>query len=218
MYSGGPDSTTLLFDLIEQGIEVDALFLNFDEKGGDFARSVAAKFAGQIAFHEYDIAPFMRNFYGLPQPMLMRKAQGFGMCLEEDPYVQPFGSAIALTLAASWAVKHGSRDVYYAVHDGDSHFQDNNRSYFELLSDLTRSCEGEQYEINFQTPYLGMTKAEVISRGEMLGVDFEQTWSCAHTEDIHCGECPPCIDRRMAFRLAEVVDPVQYASDLTGVK
>ena len=52
-----------------------------------------------------------------------------------------------------------------------------------------------------------MSKAEIATRGQSLGVDFAQTWSCYVGGEMHCGECGTCVERREAFLLAGVADP-----------
>jgi 7-cyano-7-deazaguanine synthase len=59
-------------------------------------------------------------------------------------------------------------------------------------------------------PFISMTKGEVIRRGMELGVDFTETWSCFKGQEIHCGVCAACEDRRLAFAAAETTDPTPY--------
>lgn len=62
-------------------------------------------------------------------------------------------------------------------------------------------------------PFIDMTKGDVIRRGQQLGVDFTETWTCFKGQEIHCGVCAACQDRRLAFRAAEVADPTVYQKD-----
>ncbi|WP_341828318.1 7-cyano-7-deazaguanine synthase [Trueperella pyogenes] len=213
LFSGGPDSTTLLYDLARDGYFVHALHFNFGEKSTKSVHQIAEDLSDHVELHEFNFTQLMQDFYGSPQPILMRK----GLVINEHPetaeYVQPFGSAIALMLTASWAVKNDIRDVYYGVHYNDSHFVDNKKEYFDLLSSVTEACEGAGYRVSFHTPYLQLMKSEVIEKGKALGVDYAKTWSCADNTDVHCGVCPPCIDRRMSFSIASIDDPVHYLTD-----
>jgi 7-cyano-7-deazaguanine synthase len=59
-------------------------------------------------------------------------------------------------------------------------------------------------------PFIHMTKAGIASRGDALGVDFSQTWSCYKGGGIHCGTCGTCVERREAFQLAGMNDPTVY--------
>ena len=61
-------------------------------------------------------------------------------------------------------------------------------------------------------PFIAMSKADIATAGAGLGVNFARTWSCYKGEDLHCGKCGTCVERREAFVLAGLVDPTVYAS------
>ncbi len=65
--------------------------------------------------------------------------------------------------------------------------------------------------LKVSTPFLGMTKAQVIRRGRAL--PLELTLSCANPPGgaIHCGACTKCAERIEAFAAARVTDPTRYA-------
>ncbi|MDP9800582.1 7-cyano-7-deazaguanine synthase [Arcanobacterium wilhelmae] len=218
MFSGGPDSTTLLYDLVNQGCHVHALYFDFGENSTRSVHQILSKVGDNVSLHHFRFSDFMNEFYGLPQPILMRRGFIMNEIPETAEYVQPFGSAISLMLAASWSIKNNIRDVFYGIHYNDTHFTDNKAEYFAMLSSLTELCEGPNYRVQFHTPYLDMPKAQVVQKGAELGIDFADTWSCAAHGEVHCGACPPCLDRQMAFTLAQIVDPVAYAGDVVQVR
>jgi 7-cyano-7-deazaguanine synthase len=59
-------------------------------------------------------------------------------------------------------------------------------------------------------PFIAMDKAGIARRGQELGVDYAQTWSCYKGLAIHCGSCGTCVERREAFLLAGIADPTVY--------
>lgn len=62
-------------------------------------------------------------------------------------------------------------------------------------------------------PFAALHKAQVIELGARLGVPFELTLSCMNPqEDLHCGQCSKCRERRDAFAEAGVMDPTAYAN------
>jgi 7-cyano-7-deazaguanine synthase len=67
--------------------------------------------------------------------------------------------------------------------------------------------------ITLLRPFITMTKADIASHGQALGVDFSQTWSCYKGGALHCGTCGTCVERREAFMLAGITDPTTYASE-----
>ena len=55
-----------------------------------------------------------------------------------------------------------------------------------------------------------MNKGEVVKTGLELKVPYELTWSCYEGKEKQCGKCGTCIDRKKAFEVNGVEDPVGY--------
>ena len=57
-----------------------------------------------------------------------------------------------------------------------------------------------------------MTKAEIISAGVELGLDYSMTVSCyqATESGVACGVCDSCRLRAQGFRDAGIDDPTRY--------
>jgi 7-cyano-7-deazaguanine synthase len=69
---------------------------------------------------------------------------------------------------------------------------------------------GVGLRLKILTPYVGLTKGEVIRRGANLPLRF--TVTCARPKGItHCGRCTKCAERIEGFREARVPDPTEYA-------
>ena len=69
---------------------------------------------------------------------------------------------------------------------------------------------GTYADIDLLRPFIAMRKEDIAARGHELGVDFSQTWSCYKGQDIHCGVCGTCVERREAFQIAGLPDPTEY--------
>jgi 7-cyano-7-deazaguanine synthase len=68
-----------------------------------------------------------------------------------------------------------------------------------------------------RTPLIDMTKAQIITLGHELGVDFAGTLSCYDPVGAAaCGTCDACRIRLAGFAAAGVADPATYAPGLTG--
>jgi 7-cyano-7-deazaguanine synthase len=70
---------------------------------------------------------------------------------------------------------------------------------------------GTYGKIRLSAPLIELYKHQVVEWGTKLCVPYQLTWSCYKGEDLHCGVCPTCRARQDAFRIAEVIDPTQYA-------
>lgn len=61
-------------------------------------------------------------------------------------------------------------------------------------------------------PFAHMHKTQVIHQGIALDLPLGQTFSCIQPVDnLHCGSCNKCAERRAAFEGAGVPDPTAYA-------
>lgn len=204
MLSGGPDSTVLAHDLVACGERPLAITLNLGDREAPanlvHAKRVAAELGLESA--QVDLSEGLREGFRKPFPQFMRM-----------PYlitetVEPFGSGVALSLGASLAASHGADRLYYAVQGDDRIFRDNVPEYFTALSTAISIELGRDFVI--ETPYLDVTKAEVLVRGHALGVALGATWSCGTSSERQCGECLPCTMRQEAFAAAGLPDTTDY--------
>ena len=83
---------------------------------------------------------------------------------------------------------------------------------FERLANLSTKRAVEGHPITIVAPIMRMTKAEIIRKGQELGVDYALTVSCyeADAEGRACGTCDACRLRREGFRAARIADPTRY--------
>jgi len=75
--------------------------------------------------------------------------------------------------------------------------------------------------VEIETPFRNLHKEDVVKRGLVLGVPFEQTLSCMSPKlappggpvaYLHCGACSKCRERIDAFKAAGATDPAPYAA------
>jgi 7-cyano-7-deazaguanine synthase len=69
---------------------------------------------------------------------------------------------------------------------------------------------GTYAQVEVIRPFISMNKAEIAKLRRELGVDFSKTWSCYKGNDVHCGKCGTCVERREAFMNAGMKDPTVY--------
>jgi 7-cyano-7-deazaguanine synthase len=63
------------------------------------------------------------------------------------------------------------------------------------------------------TPFLHLTKSDILRTGMRLGVPYEHTWSCYQNEDEACGRCGACHFRKAAFAEIGMQDPIRYGQE-----
>lgn len=105
-----------------------------------------------------------------------------------------------------------SAGIYFGAHNEDAF----NWAYPDCTPEFIGSMAnaiytGTYYAVRLHTPLQWLSKADVVTLGNKLGVPFENTWSCYAGEEKQCGICPTCRARKEAFRIANVQDPAEYA-------
>jgi 7-cyano-7-deazaguanine synthase len=125
--------------------------------------------------------------------------------------VVPFRNGIMLSIAAGFAESKDATGLVIAAHAGDhAIYPDCREDFMKAMADAIRL--GTYAGIKLLRPFIAMTKADIASRGQDLGVDFAHTWSCYKGATLHCGTCGTCVERREAFIVAGVADPTIYSS------
>ena len=133
--------------------------------------------------------------------------------------VVPNRNAIMLSVACALAVTRDAEAVAFGAHTGD-HFvyPDCRPEFVRAFATMVNLAVEGLATIDIVTPFLSMTKADIVKLGNDLHVPFERTWSCYKGGAVHCGTCGTCYERREAFALAHVADPTAYESDASPVE
>jgi 7-cyano-7-deazaguanine synthase len=128
----------------------------------------------------------------------------------------PARNTVFLAHALAVAEVQGSADIFLGVNAVDySGYPDCRPAYiqaFERMANLATRAGVEGRELNIHAPLINMSKAEIISTGMRLGVDYSLTVSCyqADQQGRACGLCDSCRLRREGFQAAGVPDPTIY--------
>ena len=125
--------------------------------------------------------------------------------------VVPNRNAIMLAVAFGMAAAQGADGVAAAVHGGD-HFiyPDCRPGFIEAFQAMQDQALDGLSQVRLITPYVHVSKAEIVRDGARNGTPFAQTWSCYKGGARHCGRCGTCVERREAFDIAGVSDPTEY--------
>jgi len=125
--------------------------------------------------------------------------------------VVPNRNMIFLAIAAGYAEGLGASHVAYAAHAGDHAIYPDCRP--EFINSVGETIKlGTGGKVSLLEPFVSKTKADIVALGKKLVVPFRLTWSCYRGEDLHCGLCGTCLERKTAFKEAGVEDPTKYAN------
>jgi 7-cyano-7-deazaguanine synthase len=130
--------------------------------------------------------------------------------------VVPNRNAIMLSIAFGIAFAEDAQMVGAGFHAGDHHIYPDCRPEFthafQQMQDAAlaglRPLTVER--VSLYTPFIHVSKAEIVRAGQALRVPFEITWSCYKGGQYHCSRCGTCTERIEAFKLAGVPDPTVY--------
>ena len=121
-----------------------------------------------------------------------------------------------LSIALGWAEVVGAQEIHLGVNAVDySGYPDCRPEFIKAFGNLAAVATKAGVEgnpIKICTPIIDMTKAEIISAGVELGLDYSMTVSCyqATESGVACGVCDSCRLRAQGFRDAGIDDPTRY--------
>lgn len=209
IYSGGLDSTTLLY---EEEARV-GLAVTFDYGSNHAERETAcARYHCERLGIEHLVVPldFMKRYF--TSALTAGADQVPDGRYDEDNMrstVVPFRNGVMLAVACGLAESRGLKRVLIANHGGDHALYPDCRAGF--VEAMGAAMQAGTYEgIGLAAPYTNLTKADIVERGAKLGVDYGKTYSCYRGGARHCGHCGTCTERREAFKLAGIADPTEY--------
>lgn len=218
IYSGGLDSTTLLYYLragMQSAIgsveEIKAFGVDYGQrhrKELEKARAICDELG--IEYQVADLS-FMRNLLAGSSQTSDDIPVPEGHYAEESmkSTVVPNRNMIMLSLAIGWAISLKYDAVAYGAHAGDhAIYPDCRPEFVDALSAAAALADWQK--IGIVNPFIHQTKAQIVAHGLALGVPFEKTWTCYQGGAIACGRCGTCVERLEAFDWAGAVDPLLY--------
>lgn len=207
--SGGLDSSTLLWKLRDEGVDVDAVSFDYGQRHRrelDAAASVAA-----IAGVRHDIVD-LRALGALlaagGSSLVSATPVPDGHYADESmkATVVPNRNMIMLAAAAGIAIARKADVVAYGAHAGDHTIYPDCRAVFASAVDVAVRL-ADWHEVGLARPFVSMSKRDIGLLARDLGVPIEATWSCYKGGDRHCGTCGTCVERREAL---DGFDPTAY--------
>lgn len=217
LLSGGLDSATTLAIAQNEGYEVYALSFRYGQRHA-VELEAAKKVAALHGVKEHKIADIDLRLFGgsaLTDDIAVPKARGEAEIGEGIPitYV-PARNTIFLSFALAWAEVIGASDIFIGVNALDySGYPDCRPEFiaaYEKMANLaTAAGVSGQGKITIHTPIIGLNKAEIIKKGNMLGVNYSVTISCydPSVNGEPCGACDSCILRAKGFAENQIEDP-----------
>jgi len=219
LLSGGIDSATTAAIALSRGFKLHALIFSYGQRHRIEIES-AKRLLGffRISSHTIiELPPGIFRSALTDAESEVPKNRTPGDPRIPDTYV-PARNIIFLSYALAFAESIGSRHIFIGANAVDySGYPDCRPEFFRAFQEMadrgTRAgVSGRGFII--ETPIIGMTKAEIIQKGDSLGVDYSLTHSCydPDPDGRACGACDSCLIRKKGFIDAGVPDPTPYRS------
>jgi 7-cyano-7-deazaguanine synthase len=218
-YSGGMDSTVLLYKALEDFDVVHTVTFNYGQrhhKEIEVVRNQIEQCSDKKLTNIVLDLPFFQQFKGsslIDANINVAKARDVMGDPQTVNYV-PFRNTIFLSILAGYAESVGAKTVWYGAAQADSvaGFYDGSIEYLDQINMITKL--NRRHVISIEAPLIDLSKKEIIKLGLKYGVDYVNTWTCYEGKDVACGECTACALRLKGFVDAGLQDPVQYSKDI----
>ncbi|BHH85219.1 7-cyano-7-deazaguanine synthase QueC [Desulforhopalus sp. 52FAK] len=209
--SGGMDSTVLLTDCVAQFDKVAAVSFDYGSKHNGRELPLAKAVCDKLGIsHRVIPLPFVGELFS---SSLLTSGDEVPDGAYDEPTMKstvvPFRNGIMLSIAAGYAESIGAATIVLGSHAGDHFIYPDCRPEFN--DTFAKAVElGTDGKVTIQFPYARMDKRDIGDLGRTLKVDFSATWTCYKGEEIHCGTCGACDERKYALRKDEGLDPTEY--------
>lgn len=221
LLSGGLDSATVASIAKDKGYELCAISFDY----------------GQRHYHEIEASNRVAKAAGITDyQVLALDFSMFGHSALTDPTIEvpkhtdsytdngtipvtyvPARNTIFLSYALAYAETRNIMDIFIGANAVDySGYPDCRPEYiqaYEQMANLAlKATVAGQEKLTLHAPLLTMTKADIIAKGLLLGVDYSLTSSCYAPDDQGraCGQCDSCKIRLEGFAKNNRQDPIEY--------
>jgi 7-cyano-7-deazaguanine synthase len=228
VFSGGMDSTVVLYHCLKYCDEIYCLTYNYNqrhkdeiEKAVNITTDIGVGDGQRISKHTV----VNLGFYGelASASALTNKSIDVPKMKEVIGHPQnaayvPNRNMVMLSIAVGYAESVGALEVYYgaALADDTSGFWDACSSFLKIYNDTL--ALNRLNTIKVHAPLIEMSKKDIIKYGIELGADLSKTLTCYSGEEKACGQCPSCSARIRGFIDAGIIDPLPYSANIDWQK
>jgi len=213
LLSGGMDSVTAAAIVKSQGYDIYALTISYGQRHAREIES-AKRLAIWLGAKEHEvvdlpISRLLKSSLMNPEEDVTSDEKTIGKTIPAT-YV-PGRNAILLAIATAWGESMGADAIVIGVNVVDySGYPDCGQPFIDAFSNLIKvSTRGavQGHPIEILTPIAKMSKADIVRKGNELGVPFKDTWSCYKGGGEPCGVCDSCVLRKKGFAAVGIPDP-----------
>ena len=220
LLSGGLDSTTCAAIAKEDGYDLHGLTINYGQKHNyelKAAKLVAQNFKfNSHAVIDIDLASFGGSSL-VSKEIKVPKNRKLGIKDDIPSTYVPARNTVFLSIALAKAETINAFDIFIGVNAIDYSGYPDCRPEFilqfeKMMNVATKDAAQNIGEYKIHTPLIKLTKAEIIKKGQQLGIDYQISSSCYSPTNYgqRCGHWGACKLRIKGFYDAGLADPLNY--------
>lgn len=220
LLSGGLDSTVALAIAIrDHNKNCEAISVNYGQ------RHLKELDAAVAVSREYGIKHTILPITDMPASMLTDPGSRIPNSSYADlppgvsPTYVPFRNGQLLAKIAARASVHSADNGEDCVIYAGMHAEDAERDAYpdctmHFLGAMAAAIYiGTYHKVRLNVPLVSMYKKDIVATGNYLRAPLYLTWSCYAGGEKHCGICPTCRARWMAFIDSGLNDPTAYKDE-----
>ncbi|MHA1869037.1 MAG: 7-cyano-7-deazaguanine synthase QueC [Candidatus Heimdallarchaeaceae archaeon] len=206
--SGGIDSTTLLYYLLDKKYDIYTLTFFYGQrhkKEIEYSKKIVN--ITNVKHKIIDISNINELIAKGALSGTDKVPHTFYNNITQKQTIVPNRNMIMLSIAVGYAVKINAKKVFYGAHKSDYSVYPDCRKEFIKAIDTAVYLGNLWTPVEIEAPFIDMTKADIVKLGLKLNVPYELTWSCYEGKSRPCLECGTCLERTEAFLKNNSKDP-----------
>jgi 7-cyano-7-deazaguanine synthase len=213
--SGGIDSSTLLFKTVNENYETYALTFIYGQKHRkeiESAKWICERL--KVSHKILDLSVLKEILTGsaltdsnVAIPEVSADVSHYDTL---KATIVPNRNSIFLSIAIGYAVSAGANPILFGAHHSDRGIYPDCRPEFVEAFESAERLATDNPDLIVDAPFAHMDKSDIVRLGTELGVPYQKTWSCYRGDELHCGVCSSCRERKRAFTQSGVSDPTSY--------
>lgn len=206
-FSGGMDSTTLLYEVLAQGYEVVTVSFDYNQRHKielESAKAIAQILSLPHKILQLDLTQIGGSVLTDSKQAVPAQAEN-----KQAATVVPLRNTLFATLAASYGETVAIDDLFLGpVKEDFLAYRDCRRPFYDALEVALSLGSSYERKVKLHTPLIDLYKAQVLERGFALKVPYELTHTCYKGQRPPCRECDACKERETAFAQVGQADPL----------
>jgi 7-cyano-7-deazaguanine synthase len=196
MASGGLDSTTLAYWLVQRNYEVVPIFVDYGQHAASTELGcVTSLLPPEAASRTVTIT--LEGVVAASASLLVRPPDLWSRHVRDEELILPYRNLMLLSIGAAFASSIGAPELFSAfINSNHAREVDATHAFLEYCEKLFV----DYGPVSVRMPFRELSKTEVAKIGLAVGAPIASTFSCQVHPSVHCGACPNCLDRLDALR------------------